>query len=167
MFIICTVQPVLKLQTPKSFYTVHFCVFVWFLSIIKPTDALFIHFIENQGPLNVSSITCSSSGGATQTAFGILRAYNVSCSAVARLQWNSCLCHSQLTLYARNIPNAVCGAPPEDEQVMLETCIGPWFSINWTKSAPRWFHYTHILWCTVSKTLNFVWFSYTTALYHP
>jgi hypothetical protein len=34
-------------------------------------------------------------------------------------------CHSQLTLYARNLPNAVCGAPTEDEQVMLETCRGP------------------------------------------
>jgi hypothetical protein len=30
--------------------------------------------------------------------------------------------HSQLTLYARNIPNSVCAAPPENEQVMLETC---------------------------------------------
>jgi hypothetical protein len=28
-------------------------------------------------------------------------------------------------IYARNIPNAVCVAPPEDEQVMLETCRGP------------------------------------------
>jgi hypothetical protein len=34
-------------------------------------------------------------------------------------------CRSQLTLYARNIPNAVCVAPPEDEQVMLETFTGP------------------------------------------
>jgi hypothetical protein len=33
-------------------------------------------------------------------------------------------CHSQLTLYARNIPNAVCVAPPEDEKVMHETCRG-------------------------------------------
>jgi hypothetical protein len=32
--------------------------------------------------------------------------------------------HSQLTLYARNIPNAVCLAPPEDEQIMLKTCRG-------------------------------------------
>jgi hypothetical protein len=31
----------------------------------------------------------------------------------------------QMTLYARNIPNAVCEAPPEDEQLMLETCRGP------------------------------------------
>jgi hypothetical protein len=51
-------------------------------------DALFIQFIENQRPLHVSSITCSSSGGASKTAFGILRAYNVSwlwhgCSFIA------------------------------------------------------------------------------------
>jgi hypothetical protein len=25
---------------------------------------------------------------------------------------------------------------------------------NWIKSASRWFHYTDILWCTVSKTLS-------------
>jgi hypothetical protein len=24
-------------------------------------------------------------------------------------------------------------APPEDEQVMLETCRGPWFTVNWIK----------------------------------
>jgi hypothetical protein len=47
-----------------------------------------------------------------------------------------------LVLYARSIPNAVCRAPPEDEQVMLETCRGPWFSINLMKSASRWFHCT-------------------------
>jgi hypothetical protein len=41
--------------------------------------ALFIQFIENQVSLHISSITCSSSGGATQTAPGILRAYNISC----------------------------------------------------------------------------------------
>jgi hypothetical protein len=41
-----------------------------------------------------------------------------------------------------NIPNAVCAAIPEDEQIMLETCRGPWFSINWMKSASRWFHHT-------------------------
>jgi hypothetical protein len=33
-------------------------------------------------------------------------------------------CHSQLTLHVRNIPNAVCEAPPEDEKVMLETGRG-------------------------------------------
>jgi hypothetical protein len=63
-------------------------------------------------------------------------------------------CHSQQILYARNIPNAVCVAPPEDEQVIFETCTGLWYSINWMKRASRWFHYTDILWCTVSKTLR-------------
>jgi hypothetical protein len=53
-------------------------------------------------------------------------------------------CHSQLT-YACNIPSAVCLAPPEDEQLMLEACRSPWFSINWMKSASCWFHDTGIL----------------------
>jgi hypothetical protein len=45
----------------------------------------------------------------------------VYCVRIVKLQsW-----HSQLTLYARNIPSAVCTALPEDEQVMLETCRGP------------------------------------------
>jgi hypothetical protein len=43
--------------------------------------------------------------------------------------------------------------PPEDEQVMLETCRGPWFSIKWMKSASHWFHNTDVLWGKVSKTL--------------
>jgi hypothetical protein len=80
----------------------------------------FIPFIENQEPLHVSSITCLSSGGHAQTVFSIWRANNV------RLQsW-----HNQLTLYARSIPNAVCEAPPEDEQVILEIYRGSCFSIN-------------------------------------
>jgi hypothetical protein len=54
--------------------------------------------------------------------------------------WNS-----QLTLYSRNIPSAVCVGPLEDEQLMLETCRGHWFSINWVKSASGWFHYTVVL----------------------
>jgi hypothetical protein len=75
--------------------------------------------------------------------------------AVAWLQWKLQPCHSQLTLYTRNIPNAICVAPPEDERVMLETCRGPWLSISWMKSASRWFHYTDTLWCTVSKTFSY------------
>jgi hypothetical protein len=48
-----------------------------------------------------------------------VRIMSVGCGmVVASLQ----LCRSQLTLYARNIPNAVCEAPPEDEQVIIETC---------------------------------------------
>jgi hypothetical protein len=45
-------------------------------------DALFVQFIENQRPLHVSSITFLFSGGGTQTALGILRAYNVSTNTV-------------------------------------------------------------------------------------
>jgi hypothetical protein len=43
--------------------------------------------------------------------------------AVKLPSWQSW--HSQLTLYASNIPSAVCLAPPEDEQVMFETRRGP------------------------------------------
>jgi hypothetical protein len=42
--------------------------------------ALSFQFIENQGPVHVLNITCSSSGGSTQMAFGIL--------AVARFQFH-------------------------------------------------------------------------------
>jgi hypothetical protein len=51
-----------------------------------------------------------------------VRVMSVGCATIAvKLQsW-----HSQLTLYARNIPSAVCAGPPEDEQVTLETCRGP------------------------------------------
>jgi hypothetical protein len=62
-------------------------------------DALFMTFIKNYGLLHVSNITWSSSGVAAQTALGIL---------LARTQYKS----------------AVCAVPPEDEQVMLETCRG-------------------------------------------
>jgi hypothetical protein len=110
-----------------------------YISIMKPTWCTFHSTFENQRPLPVSSITCSSSGSATQTAFGILHAYNVSWLCYG------CSCHGQLTLYACNIPNAVCVTPPEDEQILLETCRGLWFSINWLKSASRWFHYTEML----------------------
>jgi hypothetical protein len=43
-----------------------------------------------------------------------------------------------------HLPSAVCVAPPEDGHVMLETRNGSWFSINWIKSASRWFHYTDL-----------------------
>jgi hypothetical protein len=80
-------------------------------------DALFIHFIKNQGLLHVSNIICSSSGGVTQTAFGIW-------------QWN---CNrATANWHYTNIPNAVCVAPLEDEQLMLETCTGP-FILNKNK----------------------------------
>jgi hypothetical protein len=49
-----------------------------------------------------------------------VRVMSVGCATIALQTWRS-----KLTLYARNIPSAVCIAPPEDEQVMLETCRGP------------------------------------------
>jgi hypothetical protein len=51
-----------------------------------------------------------------------VRVMSVGCAttAVSLRSW-----HSQLTLYARNIQSAVGLGPPEDEQVMLETCRGP------------------------------------------
>jgi hypothetical protein len=52
---------------------------------------------------------------------------------------------TQLMLNTCNIPSAVCLAPPEDEQVTLETCRGASFLINWMKSPSRWFHYTGCL----------------------
>jgi hypothetical protein len=60
---------------------------------------------------------------------------------------------SQLTYHARNIQNAICAAPPEDKQVMLETCRGPKFLINWIKSASRWFHYTDQM-CSLQLDLS-------------
>jgi hypothetical protein len=45
---------------------------------MKPTWCTFHSIYWESRPLNVSSITCWSSGGATQTALGILRGYNVS-----------------------------------------------------------------------------------------
>jgi hypothetical protein len=120
----------------KVLLTVHHCISVQW----NQCDALFFQFIENQGPLHVSSITCSSSGGATQTEFGILRAYNV------KWLWHGCnetaAVPHPTDIIRTNIPNAVCVSPPEDKQVMLETCRGPWLSINWMKRASRWFHYT-------------------------
>jgi hypothetical protein len=60
-----------KRKTKKYFYIREYSISVYW----NQRGALFIQFIENQRPLHVSSITCSSSGGTTQTAFGILRAY--------------------------------------------------------------------------------------------
>jgi hypothetical protein len=73
-----------------------------------------------------------------------------SCCTFHSIYWESrtsaCFEHYLLILrtHARNIPSAVCATPPEDEQVMFETCIGSWLSVNWIKSASSWFHYTHV-----------------------
>jgi hypothetical protein len=62
------------------------------------------------------------------------------------------LTHPQEALHKQHLVYCVrtqytkysCWTPHEDEQVMLETCRGLWFSINWMKSVSRWFHYTVI-----------------------
>jgi hypothetical protein len=108
-------------------------------------DALFIQFIENQRPLHVSSITCSSSGGSAQTACT---------NGIWHIAVSLQPCHSQLTLYACSIPNAVCVEPPKDERVVLEICRGLWFSINWMKTASRWFQYTDATVIWLNKTEN-------------
>jgi hypothetical protein len=55
-------------------------------------------------------------------ALGILRACYVSW---LHQDWSSTPILVQPTVITRNIPSAVCEAPPEDEQVMLETYRGP------------------------------------------
>jgi hypothetical protein len=39
-------------------------------------------------------------------------------------------CHSELTSYARSIPNTICAPLPANEHAMLDTCRGSWFSIK-------------------------------------
>jgi hypothetical protein len=51
------------------------------------------------------------------TVNGFQQTFNQDWSGVPLQSWCS-----QLTLHACNIQSAVCVAPPEDEQVMLETC---------------------------------------------
>jgi hypothetical protein len=70
--------------------------------------------------------------------------------------------------HARNIPSAFSTTPPENEQIMLETCRGTSFLINWIKSASRWFHYNDILWCTVNRTWSaLVILHAAIGIYHP
>jgi hypothetical protein len=54
-----------------------------------------------------------------------MRVMSVGCATIALQSW-----HSQLTLHACNMPNAVCVVPPEDKQVILETRRASLFSIN-------------------------------------
>jgi hypothetical protein len=63
-------------------------------------------------------ITCSFSGGTAQATLGILHACYVS---GLHQDWNT----TQILLQPTDIPSVVCIAPPEDEQVMLQTGKGP------------------------------------------
>jgi hypothetical protein len=49
----------------------------------------------------------------------------VYCVSIVSVGCGTVAVKHQLILYTRNISNAVCVAPPEDEQAMLETCRGP------------------------------------------
>jgi hypothetical protein len=89
----------------------HYLTFCWPCIVVHQYNKTNVmHFLFNlwiiRGPPHVLSITCSSSGGAAQVTLGILHA----CYAVG------CTC---------DISSVVCAAPPEDEQVMPETCGGP------------------------------------------
>jgi hypothetical protein len=109
----CSMGAVRQKDTPKLMFCwpcIIVCQIWW-----NQRYAFFIQFIENQGSLRVSSITCSSSGGTAQAVLSILRAYNVS------WLWHDCNFHCNR------------------DTVMLETFRGPWFSINWKISALRWF----------------------------
>jgi hypothetical protein len=81
-----------------------------------------------------------------------VRVMSVGCAMIAMTAQPTDITHT----HTHNTPSAVCVASPEDGQVMLETCRGSWFSINWMKSASHWFHYTDILWWTVSKTFSYI-----------
>jgi hypothetical protein len=52
-----------------------------------------------------------------------VRIMSVDCATIAvQLHCGATAILAQPILYARNIPNAVCVANPEDKQVTLETC---------------------------------------------
>jgi hypothetical protein len=117
--------------------------------------------MENQEPLHVSSMSvgCGTVAVKLQPCHSqlTLHARNLPiaiCAAPPEDEQVMQPCQSKLTLYACSLPIVICVAPPEDEQVMLETRRGSWFSINWMKSTSCWFYYTDILWRTVSKILR-------------
>jgi hypothetical protein len=87
------------------FLSVHHSISVWW----NQRDALFI-----QSYWELRASTCFE-----HYLLILRRRYNETAS------W-----HSQLKSYARNKSSGVCVAPSEDEQVMLETCRGLWFSIK-------------------------------------
>jgi hypothetical protein len=70
--------------------------------------------------------------------------------AVARLQWN---CNCATDIISTQYTKCVSAAPPEDEQVMVETCRAPWFSIHWMRSASCSFHYTDVYICLTGDSV--------------
>jgi hypothetical protein len=66
------------------------------------TNLMYFSFnwLRIKGPLHVSSITCSSSGGASQAALGLLRACNVSwLHQTCRLAVDSSSCRGSVEMY--------------------------------------------------------------------
>jgi hypothetical protein len=68
-------------------------------------------------------------------SFGCIR------TEVPRQSW-----YSQLTQHARNIRSAVCVMPPEDEQVILETCKSP---LILNKLNKKWITLVSLYWCNI------------------
>jgi hypothetical protein len=117
---------------------------------MKPTWCAFHSFNENLRPLHVSSITCSSSGGASKRH--LVYCLRIMSADIVRMQYTKCRFAAPPEDETATVPQPTdmrtqytkfCfSAPPEGEQVMLETCRGFRFSINWMKSASRWFNCT-------------------------
>jgi hypothetical protein len=92
---------------------------------------IFLVLISVRGWVDPRAIVCPD---------GLCR-WKICCGTVALLP-----CHNQLILYARNIRNAVCITPPEDEQLMFETCRGPWFSMKLNEMCIT---LVSLYWCTM------------------
>jgi hypothetical protein len=127
-----------------------FLMFCWpWIIVYQYNVTYFMHCLFNvlriKGLYTFQALLGSSSGGATQRHLVYCVRMSVGCATIAVSLQSLQSWHSQMTLYACNILSAVCWAPPEDEQIMIETCWGPWFSIHWIESALSWFHYTDFL----------------------
>jgi hypothetical protein len=85
-----------------------------YIGTVKHTKCtLCIQIVVKYQPPHTSSITCSSLGGAAQKTIGVLLAHYV-CWLLPGLELNSDTSSTPILV----------AAPPEDEQVMLETCTG-------------------------------------------
>jgi hypothetical protein len=87
--------------------------------------------------LHVSNISCSSSGGAPQTALGIVIAYNVSwlCHDCRRLHVSNITCSSSggatQTAFGTLIARAIMAQPTN----ILFLCVK---TVTWTHGTPLW-----------------------------
>jgi hypothetical protein len=83
------------------------------------------NLLRIKGLLYVSSITCSSSGGDTQTALGILRACNVSL-LLSGLEWNAVPLQA-LTLFLYRINVTFGERYPTNAHKQFLLCLLPYF----------------------------------------